>query len=149
MKTILANVVAIGLVLAAAGIVAAHGPKGHHGQHPGHTQMKNPMHHPSHGQYGGYKFSHGNWYSKDSFYWNYRCYSPKYGCDVYWSPTESCYYYYYPTASCYYPVTYIAYAPPVVSTKVVTIVAATSTPVAALANAVPDLQRPDNVPPVP
>ena len=150
MKTFLANVAAIGLVLAAAGLVEAGGPGGHHGNnHNNNPTMKNPNYYPTYKNYGGYKFSHGTWYPKDRFYWNYYCYSPKYGCYLYWNPAEYCYYYWYPTANCYYPLTYITVAQPAVTTQVTTTLAGRAALAAQVVPPGPAMARPSDVPPAP
>lgn len=63
----------------------------------------------------GTKFSHGYYFNKSNFYWTSRYWSSRYGCYCYWCPYASCYYYWCAPQSCYYPISYIVYAPPVVT----------------------------------
>lgn len=159
MKTFVVGATAIGLALAGTDLVTAAGPGGPGGR-PGGPHEGGSMHGSvsgyGHGYYGGNYFSHGNWYSREHFHWSYQCYSPKYGCDVYWCPTEYCYYYWCQPASCYYPVTYFTYAPPTVTTQVTTtaqyqtVAAPAVVPVVAQASGPPPVgQRPGGVPPAP
>ena len=116
MKTFLMKTAAVAVVLAATNLATAGGSGGGGGGKGGHpgggsSHMGGSMH-GSHYGYGGRDFGHGYRYSRENFHWNYRCYSSRYGCDVYWCPNDSCYYYWCQSACCYYPVTYITYAPP-------------------------------------
>jgi hypothetical protein len=157
MKTFVVSATAIGLALAAPGLVPAAGPGGPGGPHT-NGSMHGSMPGYGHGNYsyhGGNSYSHGNWYSREHFYWNYQCYSHKYGCNVYWCPTEYCYYYWCQSAACYYPVSYITFAPPTVTTQVVTTATqyqTIATPNVAVAQATgpsPVGQRPAGIPPAP
>jgi hypothetical protein len=58
----------------------------------------------------GTKFEHGYFYKgKEHSHWSSRCYSERYGCDIYYCPSVCCWYYFCTPDCCYYPVSFCPY----------------------------------------
>src|SRR5450755_3368212 len=101
MKKSLTTVLAIAVVLAATNFAVAggHGEqgRGHTGAQHRHNVSRGTHRHShrysnhsshgyqpryTHGYNRGRSFSHGRYYARNRFHWNYLSYSSKYGCDV-------------------------------------------------------------------
>jgi hypothetical protein len=104
----------VAISLVTAGAAMAGGSHGHdRDRDRGHDSYRSHDSNHSRDSYKDYhlthgtKFEHGYFYKgKEHSHWSSRCYSERYGCQIYYCPSACCWYYFCTPDCCYYPVSY-------------------------------------------
>jgi hypothetical protein len=105
MRRILLSAV-IGLAAAGAASAGDGGSRGH----------RDNDRHERHEHYKDYRFTHGTKFEhgwcykgKEHHHWSERCYSNRYGCDIFYCPSACGWFYFCEPDCCYYPVSHCPY----------------------------------------